>query len=130
MARTFVEAGRRRQFTPTVTHKKGDLAYNGGFFGVSQDDAVFQTVAPSAAARDHMLILDGVWDLPNNAFDASLVNSGVKVYADPTVRATSLLLYHNAASLSAAAVVIGRTWATAAAGATLVRVALFEDNAY
>ena len=131
MARTFFHAGRRRQFTPTVTHKAGDLGYNGGFYGVSQDDAVFKSVAPSTADREHVILLEGVWDLPNNAFDASIVNAGVKVYAQPTVSATSLVLFHNAASLGTGAVAVGRTWATAAAGASLIRVVLFgPENFY
>lgn len=131
MAKTYVEAGRRKQFTPTLAHKAGDLGYIDGFFGVSQDDAVFQSVAPSAAARDHVLILDGVWKLPANKFDASAVAAGVKVYADPTTRATSLLLYSNSASLSANAKAIGRTWATALAGASQIQVALFgPENQY
>lgn len=131
MARTFVNAGRRRTFTPTVAHKAGDLGWNGGFYGISQDDAVFGSVAPSAAAREHMLILDGVWDIPYNAFDASLVPAGVKVYAQPIAQATGLVLFHNVASLGASAVAVGRTWATAAAGASLIRVALFgPENQY
>jgi predicted RecA/RadA family phage recombinase len=131
MAKTYVEAGRRKQFTPTLLHRAGDLGYIDGFFGVSQDDAVFQSVNPSAAARDHVLILDGVWKLPANKFDASIAAAGVKVYADPTVRATSLLLYVNAASLSGTAKAIGRTWATAAAGASQLVVVLFgPENQY
>lgn len=131
MARTFIQAGRRRGFTPTVFHKSGDLAFNGGYYGVNQDDAVFGSVAPSAAAREHMIILDGVWDLPNNGFDASLVRAGEKVYAIPVVTATSLQLFHNTASLAASAVAVGRAWATAAAGASLLRTLLFgPENQY
>lgn len=130
MAKTFVEAGRRRQFTPTLIHKAGDLAYNGGFYGVSQDDVAFNTIAPTVA-RDHVILLDGVWDLPANSFDASLVPAGAKIYAQPTVSATSLVLFKNAASLGASAVAIGRVWATAAAGASLIRTALFgPENQY
>jgi predicted RecA/RadA family phage recombinase len=130
MARTFVQPGDRRQFTPVVAHKAGDLGFNGGFYGVSQDDAVF-LAGGTVAARDHMIITTGVWDLPNNGFDASLVNSGEKIYAQPTVSATSLRLFHNAASLGASAVAIGRAWATAAAGASLLRVKLFgAENPY
>lgn len=131
MARTFINAGRRRTFTPTVAHKAGDIGFNGGFYGISQDDAVFGSVAPSAAAREHMLILDGVWDVPYNAFDASLVPAGAKIYAAPVVSATGLVLHHNPASLAASAVGIGRAWATAAAGASLIRLALFgPENQY
>lgn len=130
MARTFVQAGRRRQFTPTLAHKAGDLMYNGGYYGVNQDDVALNTVAPTIA-RDHMIILDGVWDLPKNGFDASLINAGAKIYAQPTVSATTLVLFQNAASLGAGAVAIGRSWATAAAGASLIRTLLFgPENQY
>lgn len=131
MARTFVQPGDRRQFTPVVAHRAGDLGFNGGYYGVSQDDAVFVPSGGTVAARDHMIILNGVWDLPNNGFDASLVFAGEKIYASPTVSATTLRLMHNAASLQPSAVAIGRAWATAAAGATLLRVALFgHENQY
>jgi len=125
MARTFVQAGTRKQFTPTVAHKAGDLAYVDGFYGVSQDDAVFDSFAPSAAARDHVILLEGVWDLPGNKFDASLIPAGAKIYAQPTLSATSLRLFQNTASLGPSAVAIGRTWATVAAGASYVRTLLF-----
>lgn len=126
MAKTFVEAGRRRQFTPTVAYQVGRLAFNGGFYGVSQDTAL-----PGATGRPHVLVLDGVWDLANGRFDASLINAGVKVYAVPDAAATSLTLYANTASLAASAVAIGRTWATVAAGASLARVVLFgPENQY
>lgn len=138
MARTFVNAGTRRQFTPLLSHKAGDLVYKDGFFGVAQDDAAFPSgsgAAASVADRPFMHILDGVWDLPANRFDASLWNAGDKVFAQATYGATSLLMYHNQASLIAGfatlAPAIGRLWATAAAGASLVRVALFgPQNAY
>lgn len=138
MARTFVEAGRRRQFTPTVAHGVGALSFKDGFFGVNQDDAVFNSFSPSGAARDHMHILDGVWDLPYGSHAsgiyghaASLVPAGVKVYAVPINQATSLTLYSNAASLAASAVAIGRVWATAVAGATFIRTVLFgPENQY
>lgn len=125
MARTFVQPGRRLQFTPTLLHRAGHLAFYQGFYGVSQDDAVFTPSGGTVAARDHMLILDGVWDLPRNGFDASAWPMGRKVYANPTHSATTLLLYQNTASLGASSVAIGRIWATSAAGASLARVVLF-----
>lgn len=139
MARTFVEAGRRRQWTPTLQHRAGDLSWKDGFFGVNQDDAVFNSFSPSGAARDHMHILDGVWDLPYGShasnpgagFDASILPAGRKVYAAPILQASTLTLYQNTASLAASAVAIGRTWATVVAGATFARVALFgPENQY
>jgi hypothetical protein len=138
MARTFVEAGRRRQFTPSVSHGVGALSWKDGFFGVNQDDAVFNSFSPSAAARDHMHILDGVWDLPYGShasgiygFDASIVPAGKKINAVPINQASSLTLYQNTASLAASAVAIGRVWATAVAGATFIRVVLFgPENQY
>lgn len=133
MARTFVNAGRRRQFTPLLSHKSGDLVYKDGFYGVMQDDAAFPSgtgAAASVADRPVVQILDGVWDLKANAFDASAIGPGVKVYAQPTYSATTLLLYKNVASLGASVVAIGRTWATALAGASLIRVGLFAENDY
>jgi predicted RecA/RadA family phage recombinase len=126
MAKTFVNAGRRRQFTPTLAHRVGDLVYKDGFFGVAQDDVAFSS-SPTAVDRPFVHILDGVWDVPANRFDASLWNAGLKVYAQPTNGATSVLLYANAASLPAspAAVPVGRLWATAPAGASQVRLSLF-----
>ncbi len=128
MAKTFVQAGRRRQFVPTLSHKAGDLVYKEGFFGVAQDDAAFPSgsgAAASVADRPFVHILDGVWNLKANQFDASLVNAGAKIYAFPTYGATTLLIYKNAASLPASAVAIGRMWATAAAGASLLQAVLF-----
>jgi hypothetical protein len=134
MARTFVEPGQRRQFTPTVQNVAGALAWKDGYYGVINDDSAFYGVAPSAAARDTMHILDGVWDLPYASpygFDASIVPAGAKVYAVPVHQATSLKLYQNGASLAASAVAVGRTWATVVAGASLARVVLFgPQNQY
>lgn len=126
MAKTFVQAGRRRQFTPTVAYPVDALVFNEGFFGVSQDNAL-----PGATGRAHMIILDGVWDLKNAAHDASIINAGAKVYAVPDPAASSLVLYKNTASLAASAVAIGRVWATAPAGASLLRTVLFgPENQY
>lgn len=135
MAKTFIEAGRRRQFTPTLLHRAGDLVFNGGFFGVTQDDAAFPSgtgAAASVADRPLVIVLDGVWDLKNNVFDGSPINAGAKIYAAPTYGATSLQLFKNPASLGASAVAIGRMWATALAGASpYLRVALFgPENQY
>jgi hypothetical protein len=85
-----------------------------------------------------MHILDGVWLLPYGThasgifgFDASIVPAGVKIYAAPITQATSLTLYRNTASLAASAVAIGRSWATAVAGATFLPVVLFgPENQY
>jgi len=130
MARTFVNAGRRRQWTPTLGHMAGDLVYKDGYYGVVQDDAAFSS-APTAADRPVVQILDGVWDLKGNLFDASLIYAGKKIYSVPITQATTLQLFHNTASLAASAVAIGRTWATAVAGATQVRVVLFgPENQY
>lgn len=122
MARTFVQAGRRRDFIPTLDHKAGDLVYAEGFYGIAQDDAV------ATGAHPLSLILDGVWDLKPNFFDASLVVSGAPIYAQPINQATTLRLFHNTASLGASAAVVGRAWATAPAGATYLRVQLFNPN--
>lgn len=133
MARTFVHAGRRRQFNPTLSHKAGDLVYREGFYGVMQDDAAFPSgtgAAASVADRPVVQILDGVWDLKKNGFDASAWNTGVKVYAQPTYSATTLVLNGNGASLGAGAVAIGRVWATSPAGASLVRTQLWPENQY
>lgn len=138
MARTFVEAGRRRQFTPTLDQRAGWLVWKDGFYGVINDDTAYIGGA-TAIARDQMHILDGVWDLPYGShasapgagFDASLVPAGAKVYARPIHQASTLQLQQNAASLAASAVAIGRVWATAPAGATFLRVVLFgPENQY
>ena len=129
MAKTFVHAGRRRSFVPTFAHKAGDLVFKDGFYGVLQDDAAWPSGTGAAASipdRPVVQILDGVWDLKNNVFDASLINAGAKIYAYPTYGATTLLIFKNAASLPANAVAIGRAWATAAAGASpYLRAVLF-----
>jgi hypothetical protein len=122
MARTFIGAGRRRSFTPTVGHKAGDLTYREGFFGVSNDDAAFSS-APTAADRPFVQILDGIWDLPNVMQGANIV-AGARVYAAPSITATSLTLFPGA-SIPAGAVAIGRLWATYVNGATYARVVLF-----
>jgi predicted RecA/RadA family phage recombinase len=123
MARTFVNAGRRRQYTATVVNRAGDLTFRDGFYGVQQDDSV--------VGRLTMHILEGVWDLPNvNNAAAISFAAGQKVYAAPTISATSLALWPFI-SLPASGVAIGRTWATYASGASYARVALFgPENQY
>jgi len=124
MARTFVNAGRRRQFTSAALHKAGDLVYTDGFFGVVQDDV--KTVGDQT-----MHILDGVWDLPfvNNAAAISIA-AGAKVWAAPSVIATSLTLYPGI-SVPSGAAAVGRLWSTYASGASYARVALFgAENQY
>lgn len=134
MAKTFIEAGRRRQFVPTLSHKAGDLVYKDGYWGVTQDDSAFPSgtgAAASVADRPLVTVLDGVWDLKYNNFDASLVPAGQKVSAFPTYGATTARIFQNAASLPAGTFFIGRTWATAVAGASLLRVVLFgPENQY
>jgi hypothetical protein len=133
MAKTFVNAGRRRQWVPTLMHRAGDFVYRDGFYGVVQDDSAFPSgtgAQASVADRPQMHILEGVWDLKYNAFDASLVVAGQKIWADPTYSATTLKLYHNSASLGASSAQVGRVWATAVAGASLLRVLLFDDQNY
>jgi predicted RecA/RadA family phage recombinase len=122
MARTFIGAGRRRSWVPTLGHKAGDLVYHQGFFGVSNDDAAFSS-SPTAADRPFVQILDGVWDLPR-VFQGANIVSGARVYAYPTHDATSLILYPGA-SLPAGAVPIGRLMATYTNGASYARVVLF-----
>lgn len=134
MARTFVQAGRRRDFVPVHLHKAGDLVWKDGYYGVMQDDAAFPSGSgadATVADRPVVQILDGVWDLKGNLFDASLINAGKKIYSVPINQATTLQLFHNAASLAASAVAIGRAWATVPAGASLVRTVLFgPENQY
>ena len=122
MAKTFVNAGRRRQWTPTLAHKAGDLVYKDGFFGVAQDDVAFSS-SPTAVDRPFMHILDGVWDLPN-VFQGANIVGGARIFAAPTQQATSLLLYPGN-SIPSGAVAIGRLWATYVNGASYARVALF-----
>lgn len=124
MARTFIGAGRRRSFTPTLRHLAGDLVYKEGFFGVSWDDAVFTPSGGTIAARPFVQILDGEWDLPANLAFATAINPGNRLYGDPTYSATSVKLYPEA-SAAAGAKLVGRVWATAVSGASLVRAVLF-----
>lgn len=122
MSRTFIAAGRRRAFTPTVAYAAGDLVYHQGFFGVVQDDVAANTLGT--------LILDaGVQEL-KNVFGSN-INPGTKIYAAPSVIATSLLLYP-AASVPSGGIQIGRAWATspASSATATLKVAFFHPNAY
>jgi len=121
MSRTFVHAGRRRTFTPTVINAAGDLVYQNGFFGVVQD-----TTRVGALAA---MVLEGVHEL-KNVYGSNL-NPGVKVSAAPSVFASSLLIYPPA-SLPAGAVAIGRVWATspASSASATLKVQLFNPNQY
>lgn len=122
MSRTFVSAGRRRSFTPTVAYKAGDLAWFQGFYGIVQDDI--------AANELGVLVLDaGVQEL-KNVFGSNIA-VGVKVYAAPSVIATSLLVYP-APSVPAGGNPIGRVWATspASSATATIKVAMFHPNAY
>ena len=123
MARTFINAGRRRQYTATVVNKAGDLVYKEGFFGVQQDDSIVGLLT--------MHILEGVWDLPNvNNAAAISIAAGAKVWAAPSVVATSLTLYPGI-SVPSGGAAIGRLWSTYASGASYARVALFgPENQY
>jgi predicted RecA/RadA family phage recombinase len=123
MARTFVNAGRRRQYTAGVVNKAGDLNYVNGFYGVQQDNSVVGELT--------MHILEGVWDLPN-VFAAAAISipAGAKVWAAPSAVATSLALYP-AISIPSGAYPVGRVWSTYASGASYARVALFgPENQY
>lgn len=102
MARSFVQAGRRRQFTAHALHKAGDLVYADGFFGVMQDDV--RTVGDQA-----MHILDGVWDLAL-PFRGDDINPGVIVYAAKTP--SIALTPYPAGSAPSGGFAIGRSWAT------------------
>lgn len=122
MSRTFIAAGRRRAFTPTVAYKAGDLVYHNGFYGVVQDDV--------AANKLGTLVLDaGVQEL-KNIFGSNL-NPGVKVYAAPSVIATTLLIYP-AGSTPSGANPVGRVWATspASTASATIKVAVFHPNEY
>jgi len=122
MARTFVGAGRRRQFFPTLMHRAGDLVYHQGYFGVSNDDSAI-AINPTSVDRPFVQILDGVWDLPQVFQGANIVN-GARIFAAPTHIATSLTLYPGN-SIPSGAVAVGRLMATYVNGATYARVVLF-----
>lgn len=121
MGRVLVHAGRRRQFTATVNLKAGDLVYTQGFYGYLDDDV--------DSGRLGTLIMEGVAQL-KNVFGSNL-NPGTKVFAAPTVQATTLLIYP-AASIPSGANPIGRVWATspASSASATVKVQLFNPNAY
>lgn len=123
MSRTFIEAGRRYQFTAANAHKAGDLVWAEGYYGIVQDDNAADALA--------VMILEGVWDV-KNIYGGPFI-PGTKVYAVPADAATTGRVYMNAASLPASAVAIGRVWhATVAASAAtaVARVQLFNPNAY
>jgi predicted RecA/RadA family phage recombinase len=121
MSRTLVHAGRRRTFTASVVNAAGDLVYQNGFFGVVQDT----TVVGSLAA----MILENVHEL-KNVFGSN-IGPGTKIYAAPSVIATSLLLYP-AASVPSGGIAIGRAWATspASSATATLKVQLFNPNQY
>lgn len=122
MSRTFVNSGRRKSFTPTVDYKAGNLVYHQGFYGVVEDDV--------DSGELGTLVLDaGVQEL-KNVFGSNL-NPGTKVYAAPSVIATSLLIYP-AGSVPSGANPIGRVWATSPASlaTATVKVAMFHPNDY
>lgn len=122
MARTYIGAGRRRSWTPTLWHRAGDLVYHQGFFGVGNDDAAFST-SPTVADRPFVQILDGVWDLPQ-VFQGANIAAGKLVFAAPSHTATSLTLYPGI-SVPSGAVAVGRLIATYVNGASYARVVLF-----
>ncbi len=122
MSRTIINSGRRITFTPTVALKAGDFVYWQGYYGYVQDDV--------AAAALGTLILDaGVVEL-KNIFGSTLAR-GTKMFAAPTVMATTLLLYP-APSVPSGANPVGRVWATgvASSATATLRMAVFHPNAY
>jgi predicted RecA/RadA family phage recombinase len=121
MSRTFVHAGRRRTFTPTVINAAGDLVYQNGFFGVVQDTTRVGVPA--------MMVLEGVHEL-KNVYGSNL-NPGVKVSAAPSVVATTETIWP-APSVAAGGVAFGRVWATspASSATATVKVQLFNPNQY
>ena len=121
MGRVLVHAGRRRQFTPSVNLKAGDLVYHQGFYGYLDDDV--------DSGRIGNLIMEGVAIL-KNVFGSNL-NPGVKMFAAPTVHATTLLLYP-AGSVPSGANPVGRVWATspASSATATIKVQLFNPNQY
>lgn len=127
MARTYIQAGRRRDFTPTLAHKAGDLVFAEGFFGVAQDDAA--VASGSDVARPLPLLMEGVWDLRANTFlDTAVAQpAGRTIFAIPTSIATSVPISPYG-SQPTGAIAIGAVWATYAAGASFVRVRLNAMN--
>jgi len=119
MSRTFVHAGRRRTFTPSVINAAGDLIFQQGFFGVLQDNAV--------VGRLNHMILEGVHELKN--VYGSNINPGVLVSAAPSVFASTHTIYP-APSVPASGRVIGRVWATspASSATATIKVQLFNPN--
>lgn len=127
MARTFVQAGRRRDFTPTLANSAGDLVYAEGHFGVIQDDAVL--ASGSDVARPLPVIMEGVWDLPAYTFlDTAVAQpAGRTIFGTPTYQATSAALSPYGSQPSGA-IVVGELFATYAAGASYLRVRLATDD--
>lgn len=122
MSRTLVHAGRRRTFTPTVVNAAGDLIYQHGYFGVVQDTTV--------VGRLNHMILESVHEL-KNVFGSN-IPPGTKIFAAPTVMATSLQLFPAASVPSVNWVAIGRAWATspASSASATLKVQLFNPNQY
>lgn len=122
MSRTLVHAGRRRTITPSVANAAGDLVYQAGFFGWAQDALV--------AGRLGHIILEGVAELKN--VYGSNINPGTKIFAAPTVMATTLQLFPAASVPSVNWVAVGRAWATspASSASATLKVQLFNPNNY
>ena len=121
MGRVLVHAGRRRQYTPSVNQKAGDLVYQHGYFGYLDDDV--------DSARIGNMILEGVAIL-KHVFGSN-INPGVKVFAQPTHGATTLQIFP-APSVPSGGVAIGRAWATspASSATATIKVQLFNPNQY
>lgn len=121
MSKNFVHSGRRIQFTAITAHTAGDLVYENGFYGVVQDDCV--------AGRLCTLILEGAWNLRRLVGGGTAIAAGTKVYAFPTVGATSILIAPVASAGASAGIgwnAIGRLIATS--NASQAKIQLFNPN--
>jgi predicted RecA/RadA family phage recombinase len=121
MASNRVHGGDRIKVTASADHSAGDLVYEGGFYGIAQDDV--------SSGDIFALILDGVWNLPRVP---STLGMGLIVAAPATNQATGLqmLQWTTHPSLNTLATTawnaIGRTIATGTA--TTAKVQLFAQN--
>lgn len=122
MSRTLVHAGRRRTITASVANAAGDLVYQNGFFGWAQDALV--------AGRLGMIILEGVGEF-KNVFGSN-IGPGTKIFAAPSVMATTLQLFPAVSVPSVNWVAVGRAWATspASSASATLKVQLFNPNQY
>jgi predicted RecA/RadA family phage recombinase len=121
MATNRAHAGQRLSVVFSVAHAAGDLVWEGGFYGVTQDAV--------AAGALGVLILGDVWTLGRAP---STVKMGQILSAPATAQATTLPLLAAGATLGSVPTAgwfpVGKTVATG--GATQAKVQMFNPSPF